>query len=180
MPGFLCLSIFAFITSRHFSEKLSIALSCAISYLLISFVSFLRAKTFFKTLPNTPIINSAISICIGLILFFLLGILFTRKIFKEIMVKIFHRTPNDTIWKDVLDFENGSALKVYIRNEPYYIIGKHKNQEETGDDPWIALCGFGKFDKNTNENYNNEPSFINDDNAKYVIRFSDIEHIEIF
>lgn len=96
------------------------------------------------------------------------------------MVKTFHKTPNDDIWRDVLDLEQGSNLKVYLKNQDYYIIGHHKNHEEKGNDSWLALSGFCKMDKHTNGNYESEPSFLGQDNIIITIRFSDIEHIEIF
>lgn len=167
-------------TSKKIDNKSSVAFSCAISYLLISFVSFLRIKTKIKHLPDKAIINSAIAIFIGIVLAFILGIIFTRKWFKNVMVKTIHKTPNDDIWRDVLDLENGSNLKVFLRDEPYYIIGKHKNHEENGEESWLALKAFAKMDKETNEYYKNEPKFLDDDNVIITVRFSDIEYIEIF
>ena len=96
------------------------------------------------------------------------------------MVKTFHKTPNDDIWRDVLDLDNGSNLKVYLRNQDYYLIGHHKNHEEKDGESWLALSGFCKIDKVTNQNYGTEPSFLNREDVIITVRFSDIEHIEIF
>lgn len=96
------------------------------------------------------------------------------------MIRLFHKTPNDDIWRDVLDLENGSNLKVYLKDKDYYIIGHHKNHEEKGEDSWLALSGYGKFDKITNENYMQEPNFINNSAVIITVRFSDIDYIEIF
>ena len=60
------------------------------------------------------------------------------------MVTLFHKTPNDNIWRDVLDLTHGSNLKLYIRDANYYIIGHHRNIEEKGDDSWIVLTEFIK------------------------------------
>jgi len=96
------------------------------------------------------------------------------------MIYVFNKTQNEDIWRDVLDLKSGSNLKIYLKNEDYYIIGHHKNQEEKGENSWLAVSAFAKFDKTTNENYKNEPSFLDDESVLYLIRFSDIEHIEIF
>lgn len=96
------------------------------------------------------------------------------------MLLAFHKTPNDDIWRDVLDFKNGSNLKLYIKNADYYIIGHFKNIEEKGDDSWIAITAFSKYNKLTNDNYMNEPNYSNDKNVTLTIRLSDIEHMEIF
>ena len=96
------------------------------------------------------------------------------------MIKLFHKTVNDDIWRDVLDLEKGSNLKVYLKGKDYYIIGHHKNHEEKGGDSWLALSGFAKFDKESNIACKNEPSHIKDDSAIVTLRFSDIDYIEIF
>lgn len=172
--------MFSFITSKRFSDKANIGFSCAISYLLLAFLSLLRTKSFFKDIPDNAIINSAITICIGIILSIMFGIIFTTKWFKRVMVKFVHKSPSDDIWRNVLDFEHGSGLKVYVKNEDYYVIGSHKGHEEKENDSWLAISAFSKHDKATNEYYDNEPSFENDENALFTIRFSDIEHIEVF
>lgn len=156
-------------------------MACVISYILISFVFLLRIKIkLLELIPNTPISNSGIAIILGTIFSIVLSILFTCKWFSKLMVILFHKTPNENIWRDVLDFKNGSNLKIYLKNENYYVIGHHRNLEEKGTESWITLSGFAKFDKNTNENYMNEPSYINDESVTYMIRLADIEHIEIF
>lgn len=107
-------------------------------------------------------------------------ILSQRKWFKKITVKLFHKTLNNDIWRDIFDLENGSNLKVYLKDQDYYIIGHLKNHEEKGNDSWIALSAFAKFDKETNKNYKNEQSYLDKKDIIITVRFSDIEHIEIF
>ena len=150
-----------------------------ISYTLLSIISLLRIK-WFHWIPDTALVNSGLSIIIGILLVSLIVILSQRKSFRKITVKLFHKTLNNDIWRDVLDLENGSNLKVYLKDKEYYIIGHHKNHEEKGNDSWIALSAFAKFDKNTNQNYKNEPKYLDKKEIIIVLRFSDIEHIEIF
>ena len=165
--------------SKKTDEKIMPVMSCMISYILLSAVSILRIK-YFKTLPDIPIINSALSCLIGSITVIIITVLFQRKWFKKIAVKLFHKTFNDDIWRDVIDLEKGSNLKVYLKDKDYYLIGHHKNHEEKGNDSWIALSAFAKFDVNTNKNYKNEPSYLDKNDIYIVVRFSDIEHIEVF
>lgn len=133
-----------------------------------------------KSIPDTAIANSALAIVIGIIMVSIIAILSQRKWFRKITVKLFHKTLNNDIWRDVLDLENGSNLKVYLRDKEYYIIGHHKNHEEKGNDSWLAISAFAKYDKETNENYKNEPSHLDREDIVITVRFSDIEHIEIF
>ena len=165
--------------SKKISEKTMLIMSCIISYILLSLTSILRIKIF-KSLPDTPLINSLLCWVIGSIIVFIIAILFQRKLFKKLMVKLFHKTLNDDIWRDVLDLEKGSNLKIYLKGKDYYLIGHHKNHEEKGNDSWIALSAFAKFDVKTNKNYNNEPSYLNNKNIYIVVRFTDIDYVEVF
>lgn len=156
-----------------------VALSCIISYILLSLLSLMRIK-FFKNIPDNAIINSALTIILGSIIVIVLSVLFTRKWVTKWMVRIFHKTPNSDIWRDVFDFQKGSNVKVYLKNAEYYIIGHFKNIEEKGENSWLAISAFAKRDKETNDNYKTEPSFLADENVVITIRLSDVEHIEIF
>lgn len=156
-------------------------MSCVVSYILISIIAFFRVKcSFMSTIPDIAIINSSIAVILGTVFSILLALIFSSKCFSKITKFLFHKTPNENIWRDVLDLKNGSNLKVYLKNEDYYIIGHHKNHEEKEGESWLAVSAFGKFDKVTNENYKEEPKYLDDENVIYTIRFSDIEHIEIF
>ena len=179
IPGYLTIKCFEFTLSKKIDTKNLLIFSCAISYCFLSLISLLRIK-WLKTIPNTPFINSALSIILGIVVVSIIAMLSQRKWFKKLTVKLFHKTLNDDIWRDVLDLENGSNLKVYLKDKDYYLIGHHKNHEEKGNDSWLALSGFAKFDKETNKNYKSEPSYINNEKIVITVRFSDIEHIEIF
>ena len=181
VPGYWTIFIFKYFCSKKMSSQMNTIMSCVVSYILISMVVFLRSLIEqLSFIPDTAIINSGIAILLGTILSIILSILFSSKRFSNITVALFHKTPNENIWRDILDLKAGSNLKVYLKNEDYYVIGHHKNQEENGDSSWIALSAFAKFDKETNENYRNEPSFLDDESVTFVVRLSDIEHIEIF
>lgn len=181
IPGYWTIFVFKYFCSKKTSNYITNVMSCVISYILISFVELLRVYcNFMSAFPNNAIINSCIATFEGTLLTIFLSLVFCSKRFSNLTVKLFHKTPNEDIWRDILDLNHGSNLKLYLKNEDYYIIGHHKDHEEKGNDGWIAVSAFAKFDKNTNKNYKNEPSFLNDENVIYTIRFSDIEHIEIF
>ena len=181
IPGYWTIFVFRYFCSKKTSDYIMNIMSCVISYILISFAALLRLKcNFISTLPNNAIINSGIAILEGTLFALVFALVFCSKWFSKFTVKLFHKTLNEDIWRDVLDLRNGSNLKLYLKNEDCYIIGHHKDHEEKDGDCWIAVSAFAKFDKSTNKNYKNEPSFLNDENVIYTVRFSDIEHIEIF
>lgn len=177
--GYLAIITFGFALSKKIDTKNMLIFNCVISYALLSLVSLLRIK-WLRQIPDTAVMNSALSIIIGITLVCFVAILSQRKWFRKITVKLFHKTLNNDIWRDVLDLEKGSNLKVYLREKEYYIIGHHKNHEENGNDSWLALSAFAKFDKETNEPYKNEASYLDRKEVIITVRFSDIEHIEIF
>lgn len=55
-----------------------------------------------------------------------------------------------------------------------------KNFEDNTHDPWWALCKFSLWDKKTNETYNDNPDFSDSEDATFVFKLSDVEHIELF
>lgn len=86
---------------------------------------------------------------------------------------------NDSIWLDVIDFKNGSNLKVYFKNKNYYVLGSYRYHEINVADPWFAISGYVQFDIQTNQadpviNYENDSTII------MTFRLSDVDHIEIF
>lgn len=95
------------------------------------------------------------------------------------MIKVFHKTPNDDIWRDIFDLENGSNLKIYLKSSEYFVVGHYINIEEKGENSWIAVSAYAKYDKN-NQAYNNEKTHLDEEECIYTIRLSDIDHIEIF
>ena len=142
----------------------------------------MRVKNIFgiTSPPDTPFINSAISSIIGIVVTAIITIIINRKWFINLSIWVFHKTPYDNIWMDVLDFTNGSNLKVYLKDEPFYIIGHYLLHEDNKKDSWFVITAFTKIDRNTNQIYNNEPSYSDNPEIKYVFRLSDVEHMEIF
>lgn len=180
VSGFLFLNIISYLCSKKIDKNYMILLSCIISYVLVSFITYLCNICKRTDILREPLNISALTIIIAILLAFILSYFLMQADTNKLLAKYFHKTFHDDIWHDVLDLENGSNLKVYLKNEKYYIIGHHKNHEENGNDSWLALSGFAKFDKETNELYKNEPSYLENNNVIITIRLSDVEHIEIF
>lgn len=181
VPGYVSLIIFTYFTSKKTQNNSSYVMGCVLSYVLLSFVSLIRTNTtILCNIPDSPIGNSAIAIILGICFSVLGTLVFSSKFFSRLVVCLFHKTQNDDIWHDVLDLKNGSNLKIYLRNKDYYVIGHHKNHEENGNDSWIAVSAFGKFDVETNQLLKNEPSYLDNPDVIFTVRLSDVEHIEIF
>lgn len=180
VSGFIFLNIISYLCSKKMDKNYMLLLSCIISYVLVSFITYLCNICKRTDISSDAFNVSALTVIIAILLALLLSYFLMKKDTNKLLVKYFHKTFHDDIWHDVLDLENGSNLKVYLKNEPYYIIGHHKNHEENGNDSWLALSGFAKFNKKTNRPYKGEPSYLENNNVIITIRLSDVEHIEIF
>ena len=181
IPGYWSLFIFRYFGSKRMSNYMMNLMSCVVSYILMAIITFMRVKIgFLLLMPDNALVNSAIAIFMGTVLSICIVLIISRKWFSNVMVYWFHKTTNDDIWRDVINWKDGSNLKIYLKDQEYYLIGHQKNMEEKGEESWIAISAFGKFDKKTNENYREEPSYLDDENVIYTVRLSDIEHMEIF
>lgn len=181
IPGYWSLFIFRYFCSKRMSNYMMNLMSCVVSYILMAIITFMRVKIgFLLLIPDNALVNSAIAIFMGTVLSICIALIVSRKWFSNVMVYWFHKTTNDDIWREVINWKDGSNLKIYLKDQEYYLIGHQKNMEEKGEESWIAISAFGKFDKKTNENYREEPSYLDDENVIYTVRLSDIEHMEIF
>ena len=181
IPGYWSLFIFRYFCSKRMSNYMMNLMSCVVSYILKAIITFKRVKIgFLLLIPDNALVNSAIAIFMGTVLSICIALIVSRKWFSNVMVYWFHKTTNDDIWREVINWKDGSNLKIYLKDQEYYLIGHQKNMEEKGEESWIAISAFGKFDKKTNENYREEPSYLDDENVIYTVRLSDIEHMEIF
>lgn len=157
-------------------------LSCSFSYLLISIVEFI-----FVTLKcpdqikSNLYLRSFIGITIGVSFSIICSIIYYTKLFGKILKSISHKTQYESIWRDVINFKTGSNLKVYIKNESYYVYGSFKCIETNQADPYISIDRYGKYDKITNELLPYEEFYFEDKNCEhvYVVKMSNVDHIEI-
>lgn len=184
IPGFLCLIIFKGITGINISNTYTAIFSCVFSYILLSIseLAFVWIKDLASFTTNIYI-RSIISIIIGLSLSIIFGVCYHTKKLGKIIKSISGKTQYRRIWRDVIDLDNGSNLKIYVKNNSYYVYGHFRNVEEYEDDPYIAVFGYGKYNKVTNELIENEIDYMNEnlknDNHIYMIKMSNVEHIEI-
>lgn len=175
--------IFIYIVKTGFSKKLSTwALNvsgCVISYVLLCISTLIRVKLSLLQSINQIYANSILSICLALVLGFAVLYLITKQSFTEFMEQYFNITLNDDIFYDVIDFKGGSKCKITLKGKDFYIIG---DMDYLGDrinnDQQIVLRAYSQYKID-----NDDDAFISyDDNpyAKIVIRYSDIDMMEIF
>lgn len=177
LPGFWTITVFKYFCSKEIQTESQTILSCVISYVLLSISDLLANIPFLEFTRDSVLGKSGVSIIFGTLLALLISGVFCAKWFSNAMVKLFHKTPNDNIWRDVLDLTHGSNLKLYIRDADYYVVGHHRNIEEKGDDSWIVMTGFIKYSKDDNQKIETHEGKQKD---MIAIRISDVEYAEIF
>ena len=177
LPGLWTITVFKYFCSKEIQKESQTILACVVSYVLLSISDLLSNILFLGGIKVSVLGKSGISIILGTLLALLISSVFCAKWFSGVMVALFHKTPNDNIWRDVLDLTNGSNLKLYIRDADYYIIGHHRNIDEKGDDSWVVLTEFIKHNKNDNRVIETHEGKKDD---MIAIRMSDVEYAEIF
>ena len=177
LPGLWTITVFKYFCSKEIQAESQTILAGVVSYVLLSISDLLSNIPFLGFIKDSVLGRSGISIILGTLLALLVSSIFCAKWFSGVMVKLFHKTPNDNIWRDVLDLTHGSNLKLYIRDADYYVIGHHRNIEEKGDDSWIVLTEFIKHSKDDNRVIETHDGKEKD---MIAIRLSDVEYAEIF
>lgn len=177
LPGLWTITVFKYFCSKEIQKESQTILACVVSYVLLSISDLLSNIPFLGGIKVSVLGKSGISIILGTLLALLISSVFCAKWFSGVMVALFHKTPNDNIWRYVLDLTNGSNLKLYIRDADYYIIGHHRNIDEKGDDSWVVLTEFIKHNKNDNRVIETHEGKKDD---MIAIRMSDVEYAEIF
>lgn len=177
LPGLWTITVFKYFCSKEIRSESQTIMSCVVSYVLLAISDLLANISFLGFIRESVLGKSGISIILGTLLAIFISSIFGTKWFAAIMVKVFHKTPNDNIWRDVLDLGNGSNLKLYIRDADYYVVGQHRNIEEKGEASWIVLTGFIKFSKDDDKKIETHEG---KDKDMIAIRMSDVEYVEIF
>lgn len=153
--------------------------SCVISYISLCIIALLRTLKHFQNLPNTVFVNSGLSILFCIVC----GSLFTLALcsdkIKNLIVDVFHITTNNNVFDDTIDYKNGSSVTVYLKDKDYYITGNFRATDEGKDKQYLVLNMFAKWtlEHEIIEDYNVNK---NPENANIIIKFEDIDYIQVF
>ena len=168
--------VFSFLTKKKFVSKITIILSCVISYLLLTFIEFIKQITSLqdKIILDNTLSISFVAMMIAFVEAVILALIFNSKLLSNVMSRLLHRTPCDCMWQDVIDYKNGSNLHIYLKDKDYYFIGHFKFIEEDSDDPLLAISETKIIDIDTNEVIDELKS------SEYtIVKLSDVDYIEV-
>ena len=168
--------LFNYLCGKKIKDGFLIVISCAISYVGISIVTLVIETWLHQQIGTLAL--SAITAVFLLVLSIIAACIHSASWFSNLMTQLFNATPNQSIWRDVLDFEHGSNLKVYLKGKDYYLIGHLQYLEENGEDSWLSVNAFEEYYLKDNS----EKNIRYRDNEKVfaVFRLKDVDYIEVF
>lgn len=171
IPGFIYIIVFNFFTSRRSPENLLVG-SVVISYVLKAIGSVLHGR-----ILSTIIIEWNTSVIIlssaALILSLVSVILSENKLINRILLKINHKSIHNDIWHDVLDYKNGTTLRVVCDNAIYTGILVCHEEKET--DSWFVLKEYIIEENGELINLEGDEA-----NPKLAVNLKDVKRIELY
>lgn len=117
-----------------------------------------------------------LSISIGI----LGGLITISKKFNNLTTKLANKTFNDSPWYDVLNFQTGNILKIYLKNKSYYIIGAIRFLEENSSNPLIVVTKYSKYTIDEDSCNEDKIYYKAREDAYCMIRLDEVEYIEVF
>lgn len=169
LSGFIFMLIYNWISSRKVDTMSFVVGSIFISYLIKVICSLFLPPTISHSLVVL------IYVVVAIISSLAISIFINTNSFKSILVTISYKTPNTFIFRDVLDFEEGTILCLYLKNSNIKILGQSSVMEENGIDSYLSLTNYSYYDNDDNE----IKTFLDSERGMVVTSLKDIERIEI-
>ena len=173
IPGLIFIRLFLFGISKKCTSNIiiySIVASYFIKYILESV-----DKVWLSSLGMGVSHNLFISSAFAIILSYACVRIYNNKSIKTVIGNITHKSINNNIWQDRIDFDNCSILYILDRSGKRY-IGVFDYCEENGMDSWISLKDYVIIENG--KRYHTEPMINNND--KLLINMRDILTVEIY
>lgn len=148
IPGYLAICIFQKICGTVSQSSHRVWESCALSF-IFTILAQICVPSHKK--DDTLIIAMA-AIIIGVTAAIIFAMIIRKDTVRNYFSNKMHFSPAKTVLSDVIRFgENGSTMRVYLKNVDYYVEGAVYAFSNTKDDQWIALCYYTKFDIGSNQ-----------------------------
>lgn len=168
LPGYVFISIKDFIINKKKSEDKNFVLKCiVISYIIINF-EILILDCFKISVNISSPKNIVCTFCFSILVGYLYSILsqseFSNKLLKRFKIT---RSLKTDIVTDIVDFELGMWVRVFLSSEQVIYIGQLRNFEKVSDNNYdivlsnFILCGYSGEVFIDNQKDNKEWVFIN-------------------
>jgi hypothetical protein len=179
IPGFIFMKPFRFLNANNDNKQepsSSMILIVTISFIAMSIVRFFDSiiipQCYLLLWPEVAI-TLFISFVAAIIVYEMQGC----KLLASALNRVTNKSINRDLWRDVIDYENGTILKIFMRNQNIIYFGKLAAHEEKGIDSWILLTDYicTYTDKKEEFNSINHPT-----PTRVMIPFNQIERVELF
>lgn len=170
IPGYISFSFAIAVLNRRPSETTKIAASCCMSYLTLS---LLRCFFAFKNVYAEILLSGLV--CFAFTCMILLII--QRPLMRSILSNLFAYSPAKGAWEDAYDIDNGSRIRIKIKNSDLLVVGDFCMLGNIESDPWLSITYYHFYNGlDATEPYYSE---VNGD-YYFLVNLNDIEFVEMW
>lgn len=143
IPGYICDNVFSFTTNQKKKDmKSKMIENIMLSYVICSIVKFVLSKFYDEVVLVLPDVTIAI-IVFSIIAGFILGKITLSKLAELIKIRVLRikSTISNNIFYDIVDKDDGTYARIYLKNERivYYGAIVAHEQKEKYDDGFIIM-----------------------------------------
>jgi hypothetical protein len=138
VPGFIFITFFNKLTSRNGDKSYQVIWFIIMSFLIKQFFIVLHGYIF---ISRSFSLGERVLICsFGALLLSIACVYISeRKWFNRFMIFINNKSVHSDIWHDIIDYDNGTALRIVCDKENIIYSGTLDCHEEKGNDSWFVL-----------------------------------------
>ena len=104
--------------------------------------------------------------------------LYESKLFNKFVSKVNYKSLHTQIWRDIIDYDLGTHVNVYLKDKDVVYTGSIIEHEENGNDSWIALSNYIRTNPVSKEICYDSTAY--DLKTIAVVSLRDIDSIELF
>lgn len=164
-----------FFTSKDMSEYSIKIWSVVISFIIVSIVQTIVA--IFAIFISQWLLFT-LCIIIAVVTGIMVAKIYEWKFFNKLIGKINHKSINKSLWIDILDYDLGTTIKVFLKEKDILYIGELVEHEENGNESWLVLKNYLSCNPITEEIFYN--SITDNRITRVAINLRDINRIELF
>lgn len=141
LSGFIFIEFFLWFNNKKIDVSLLTLCSLIISYII---------KAFFSILHSFLLVDQEFSEPLKTIIYLLFSIflaIISTKILQSSHIdvslrKLNHKVIHDDIFNEIIDYDKGTMMKIYLKNSDLYYIGAFAYREEKGLNSWLVLAKY--------------------------------------
>jgi len=135
VSGFIFLKIFCFLSTKKQGDISLFIIWCVVTSFIIKSIVIV----IYPQAQLHPWIATILYVSFGIMLAFIFTKIYESKLLQKLIVWINHKSINNDVWKDIIDYSNGTTIKVFLKNTPVVYIGVLISHEENGNDSWFVF-----------------------------------------